>query len=346
MKSFLPTTCAFICLFILTGCPCDSTDEEAAETPVFKGPYLGLEPPGDVPKLFAPGVVADVFREHSGAVFSPDGNELFWTTIVNPGQSPQCFIVLHMEQVDEVWHGPELADFSTALRTHINSISPDGKRIYLMTDRTPEAGFDPEVINNVWIVEKTETGWDKFHMDPVLNTPENKMTDVQEARSGNRYGFGSLDGVEDWRGLLVSKLVDGEYQAPEPIWPELNNESLDHSISIDPDERYFVFASSRREGFSEQDLFISYRQPVGTWGAPINLGEKINSAGESQGWPHLSPDGKYLFFTASTSPYKDIVENPLTYAEIREITSSIRNGWSNIYWVDTSFVDRLRPSEE
>ena len=54
-----------------------------------RGPYLGMTPRGDVPELFAPGVVADVYWEHSGAVFTPDGNEVFWSIAINEGRSPR-----------------------------------------------------------------------------------------------------------------------------------------------------------------------------------------------------------------------------------------------------------------
>ena len=47
-----------------------------------KGPYLGMKPPGKVPELFAPGIVSTLFHEHSFLSFSPDGSEIYWTTII------------------------------------------------------------------------------------------------------------------------------------------------------------------------------------------------------------------------------------------------------------------------
>ena len=47
--------------------------------PDLVGPWLGQAPPGSTPKLFAPGLVSTRHHEHSGAVFSPDGDEVFWT---------------------------------------------------------------------------------------------------------------------------------------------------------------------------------------------------------------------------------------------------------------------------
>ncbi len=71
---------------------------QQSDFPVLRGPYLGQKPPGDVPELFAPGIVSDVYFEHSGAVFTPDGKELFWSTAINEGRTPRIIVVLYSTQ--------------------------------------------------------------------------------------------------------------------------------------------------------------------------------------------------------------------------------------------------------
>ena len=41
------------------------------------GDYLGQTPPGDTPAVFAPGIVSTSHLEHSPAIFSNDGNEVY-----------------------------------------------------------------------------------------------------------------------------------------------------------------------------------------------------------------------------------------------------------------------------
>jgi hypothetical protein len=66
------------------------------------GPYLGQEPPGSIPKLFAPGIIStDADFEHSAAVFSPDGNEVFWCARRNlhsdePGDETQRLLFMRL----------------------------------------------------------------------------------------------------------------------------------------------------------------------------------------------------------------------------------------------------------
>ena len=50
--------------------------------PVFRGPYLGQEPPGRTARLFAPGIVSTEAKELN-ATFSPGGDELYFTETIS-----------------------------------------------------------------------------------------------------------------------------------------------------------------------------------------------------------------------------------------------------------------------
>jgi hypothetical protein len=181
----------------------------------------------------------------------------------------------------------------------------------------------------------------------TIDNPDSVVNEVHEARSGNLYLSGPLPSMPGGRGIVRSRLVDGEYQEYESLGPEVNSPHSDwfpnHSPTIDPDERFVIFASTRPGGFSEQDLYISYRQPDDTWAPARNLGPEINF-GDRSSWPQLSPDGQCLFFVSTVRTYRDIGERQYSYAEMKEVQESVLNGWSNIYWVDTSFVERLNQS--
>jgi hypothetical protein len=318
--------------------------EQGSDFPVLKGPYLGQKLPGDKPELFAPGIVSSVYWEHSGAVFTPDGKELFWSRAINEGRTPRIIVVMHMKQENGVWIRPELAPFNLEPYNHINSISPDGKRLYFFSEKNDQ-DF------KVWVVDKTEKGWGEPRLLRLntMDNPGSSVNEVHEACSGNLYLTGPLDTMPSGRGIVRSRWVNGKYTAYESLGPNINFPYNDpypnHSPTIDPDERFVIFVSRRPGGFGAQDLYISYRQPDDTWGPAINLGPKINTIGAGNSWPQLSPDGKFLFFVSSIRPYNenDIKEKKYTYTELIEIQESIMNGWGNIYWVDTSFIEKLKP---
>ncbi len=176
--------------------------------PVLKGSYLGQKPPGDVPELFAPGIVSSVYLEHSSAVFTPDGKELFWSREINVGQTPRIIVVLHMKQENGVWIRPELApfNFNEAAYNHINSISPDGKRLYYFS-------WSEEKGRKVWVVDKTENGWGEPRLIRLntIDNPGNTANEVHETRNGNLYLTGTLESMQQGYGIVRSKFVDGKY---------------------------------------------------------------------------------------------------------------------------------------
>jgi hypothetical protein len=152
-------------------------------------------------------------------------------------------------------------------------------------------------------------------------------------------------------GIVRSRFVNGKYQEYESLGPHVNfphNDPYPNLMpAVDPDERFVIFVSRRPGGFGEQDLYISYRQSDDTWGPAINLGPKINTIGAGNGWPQLSPDGKFLFFWSNIKPYNenDLKEKKYTYEELIKTQESIMNGWGNIYWVNTSFIEELKPDD-
>ena len=54
-------------------------------------PYLGQNPPGLTPELYAPGIVSTEHHEF-GITFSPDGKEIFFTRM-NPDEGIQRIMV-------------------------------------------------------------------------------------------------------------------------------------------------------------------------------------------------------------------------------------------------------------
>ena len=71
-------------------------------------------------------------------------------------------------------------------------------------------------------------------------------------------------------------------------------------------------------GLGEDDLYVSFRKPDGSWIPGVHLGPKINSPA-SENRPYVSPDGKFLFYTSN------------------------KDGNRDIYWVDAKILTALKP---
>lgn len=124
--------------------------------------------------------------------------------------------------------------------------------------------------------------------------------------------------------LRYSTLVNGKWQAPTPLDKKVFNGKWIAHPYIAPDESYIMWDSEMSSGYGQQDLWISFKLQDGTWGQAINLGERVNTDAE-EGGPQVTPDGKFLFFN-------------------RMVPSTDGKSQSDLFWIDASFLDELKPS--
>lgn len=80
-----------------------SNPTQQSDFPVLKDPYLGQKPPGMTPEVFAPGIIATCYHEHSSPAFSPDGKEVYWSVFFN-FYGPQVIVMMTSE--NDLWKAP------------------------------------------------------------------------------------------------------------------------------------------------------------------------------------------------------------------------------------------------
>ena len=114
-----------LCVVSVACAPTGSVDQDSAGGsgfPELRGPYLGQEPPGLEPRLFAPGIVSTGLATRDVAM-TPDGIELYFGVTLG-GQS----MIMVTRQVDGIWTEPVVAPFSGRHNDLEPAISPDGQR--------------------------------------------------------------------------------------------------------------------------------------------------------------------------------------------------------------------------
>jgi Tol biopolymer transport system component len=292
---------------ILLSLACRGQDEPSQLT----GRYLGQDPPGLTPVLFAPGVVSTEVNELNAA-FSPDGNELYFS-VRRAGRNT----LMKVSVENGRWTERSVVAFSGEYSDVDPFVSADGERLYYSSMR-PLTGSGDAKDSDIWYVERREGGdWS----EPVnLGTPNGQGPDdyyTSIASDGTLY-FSKFESAAAGGDLYRSKLISGEYVEPELIEAPVSTAASEHDPFIAPDGRYLIFTSDRAGGYGESDLYVSFATPDGKWSEPINMGPEINSHGYDF-CPMLSPGGAYLFFTRTI------------------------NGNGDIYWVDAGGVEALRP---
>jgi len=249
---------------------------QAFAKPFAKGPYLGQIPPGPIPKVFAPGLICDT-RPHQlegWATFSADGNTFCFS---------RNYYVYITENTDQGWTVPKRIK-SIPYRVTSPCVSPDANSIYFII-----AGK-----KGLYRCDRTTHGWSKPQLlGPPLSSPV-RETSCSIAANNNIYLCSNRKGWDGKSGIWVIPFVDN-------TWPRAIHLSIDHPLGNDPgiapDESFMVFYSIRPGAIpgTETNLYLTLRQPDGSWSKPRDMGPRINT-GYYEYFARISPDKKYMFF--------------------------------------------------
>jgi len=296
--------------------------------PTLRGPYLGQEPPGKRPEIFAPGIISTGYSERTAA-FTPDGKEFYFSLWGAPHG-----VTLFMTEENGRWTKPRVAPFSGQYSEGFN-MSPDGNKIVVASDRPFDGSGEPLDTYPIWIVERTATGWGEPMNPRPLLTGHPTISE-----SGTLYFATVYEGGSGGDDIYRSALAAGEYGEVENLGSSINTEVDEYDPFIARDESYLIFV--RRVPETGLDLFISFRDN-GSWTAAKNMGDEVNSSA-AEICPSVSPDGKYLFFTSYRTPHSEYSETALKYEEKIRILNSPGNGSGDIYWVDAGIIEELKPN--
>ena len=341
MKTIKKNIFVLLTLFIFTmPALAQEKTKDQSDFPVLTGPYLGQKPPGKIPELFAPGIISRGYSEYEIA-FSPDGKELFlWL-----GENRPYCTILWMRETEEGWRSLQVAPFSGRYVDMKFSFSPDGKRFLFSSNRSPATDGEPQDNLDIWYTNKTTSGWSEpERLDSAVNTDSHDYYPSM-AKNGNLYFMSDREGGLGEDDIYYACFQSGKLTAARNIGRPVNTDLNEGDPFIALDESYILFCSrDRKDGFGNNDLFVSFRKKDGTWTTPKNLGDAINTDAEEV-CPIVSHDGKYLFFSSNRKSINTYPTNPLTLDQIEKALSSPGNGSYDIYWVDAKIIGELKPKE-
>lgn len=102
--------------------------------------------------------------------------------------------------------------------------------------------------------------------------------------------------------IWYSDFVNGEWTELKNLGKPNDPVYWDSQPTIGADGKTLFFSSDRKGGLGGQDLWMTIKDDVtGEWGAPVNLGPKINTPGNEKA-PFMHSDSETLYFSSDGHP--------------------------------------------
>ena len=194
---------------------------------------------------------------------------------------------------------------------------------------------------DIWSADREGDSWSEPYN---LGSPVNSDSDEyfpSVTREGTIY-FTRLEKDPRANYIFRCRKENGIYQEAEKLDENVNCGQARFNAFISPDENFIIVPSiGREDSLGGADYYIVFRDENDQWSSPVNMGEEINSATGQEWSSSLSPDGKYLFFM-KTLRNPDFDDLPVNRTGFQQIVSSPENGDSDIYWISSSIIEKLR----
>ncbi|MCB5271001.1 MAG: OmpA family protein [Candidatus Cloacimonetes bacterium] len=227
-----------------------------------------------------------------GAVVSPDGNHLYYTSL-SPTRAEKENI-WRSERLATGWGRPyPVVELNTDKNESLGSFSLDGNTAYLFGNYK-RGQIDGDIFTSTLLNGK----WSAPVPIEAVNTPQVEAhpyvyrDSLMFFTSSREGGYGEFD-------LYVSENRNGEWQEPINLGPQINTPGSEQTPFLDYDGRNLFFASDHHPGFGGYDLFKAVKLGEGwqDWSQPENLGLPINSIRNDRFFYHTKGSNEALFST-------------------------------------------------
>ncbi|HKR06335.1 MAG TPA: OmpA family protein, partial [Bacteroidia bacterium] len=183
---------------------------------------------------------------------SPDGHTLFvFKGDINNGD------ILVSGLTAQGWSKPESAgkNINSAFHESSASLSPDGKTLYFVSDRQGGMG-GRDIYFSKWMDKKKAWG-EAVNIGPSINSAYDEEGVWIHPDGKNLYfssrGNGSMGGYD----IFYSTFEDGKWNAPVNLGYPINSADDDVFVEISASGRTLYFASVKKEGKGEKDIYAA-----------------------------------------------------------------------------------------
>ncbi|NAY91053.1 hypothetical protein GTQ34_03895 [Muricauda sp. JGD-17] len=255
------------------------------------------------------------------------GTEAYFS-IQSQTEEISVITVVHKEAAS--WSQPKIVPFSGTYRDFEPFLSPDGLRLYFVSNRPLHDSISEPKDFDIWYVERSEKSkeWSKpINLGSPVNTEHNEFY-PSLAENGNLYFTSDSPQAIGQDDIFFSEYIDGKYSQPITLSKSINSEGFEYNAYISKNESYLIFGGYNREdGKGSGDLYISFKVND-KWAKAKPLPIPINSKYMDY-CPFMDEENHILYFTSRRSKNP---ESPMTHlGALKEFLNSYQNGNSRLY---------------
>lgn len=293
-------------------------------------------------ELVGPGVISTGLQETSAAL-SADNNTLYFMRS-DLAEKDDTILVSHRQ--GDRWSSPEVAPFSGQWHDSEPAMSPDGKRLYFVSNRPPHPGDTPIMAEmdghtftgkHLWYVERQPNGhWGApVHVDGALNDGAMIYNPSIAANGDIYFSAHRRDSGKAYQ-IYVARWTAHGYADPERV--DLGD--VDHNRmdpSIDPQQRFLVYAGNEGDSLGSADIYIAFRDGNGHWGKPVHIPGDVNSS-SLENAPSLGRRFGELYVSSSRESEVRFPKTQDDAASLHQRLEEPLNGSRNLWLFDIGDV--------
>lgn len=290
--------------------------------------------------LVGPGIISTGLQETSAAL-TPDRSALYFMRS-DFGERDDTILV--SERRAGRWSTPRVAAFSGRWHDSEPALSPDGKRLYFVSNRPPHPGAAPVRASmagrsfagtNLWYVQRRPDGrWSTpVHVDGALNDGA-MLYNPSIAANGDIYFSAHRGDSGRFYQIYVARRTAHGYAAPQRVdLGDIAHNRMDPGV--DPQQRFLVYAGDEGDSLGRADIYIAFRRADGSWGRPVRVPGAVNSDALENA-PSLGPRFGELYVSSDRAPQTRFPKPADTAASLQRRLAGPLNGSRNIWRFDIS----------
>jgi OmpA-OmpF porin, OOP family len=187
-------------------------------------------------------------------------------------------------------------------------ISADGNRLFFICENHPDNTKYGSIENSqdIFYSERDSFGnWlEAIHLGAPLNsTYYNAVYWISPDNNRILIRGAFIDGAFQSKGVsMCTRTKNGWWSNPEMLLIK-NYHKYDRGAqsgaTMAHDGKTLLLYMSDDKGSYDNDLYVCFLEPDGTWTEPKSLGKKINTTKTNEMTPYLAPDGNTLYFSSN-----------------------------------------------